>query len=142
MKKDIIVAVGVGFFLGVVLAIFLINSPNIFKKGNTANIQNIQPSLIPQVSTTPELTLTIDKPVQNFISSEKNIEVSGKYSEGSSIIIESNIEVKTIKVSKDGLFTDKINILEGVNEIYITAIKENLEPVSQTITVFYTPEKL
>lgn len=144
MRKDIIIAVGIGFVLGSAVAIFLINLPNIFKQESKLQLQNMVASPTPSESTkTAESTpLVVDQPSDNQIFSEKNITVSGKYPAGNTIIIETDDDVKLVKVSPNGEFSEKINIPEGASNIYLTAYNNDQELKTQILTVFYTPEKL
>ena len=144
MNRDIVVAVGIGFVLGSALAIFSINLPNILKQDNKSPVQNIlqSPTSPPISNVEEETSLTVTIPSENQIFPEENIQVAGKYIAGRTILIETKDEVKATKVASSGDFDEKIHIVEGANDIYVTAYDNNQEPRTQMITVFYTPEKL
>lgn len=144
MKKEIFAAVGIGFILGSLLAVALINLPNIIKKDSKSLIQNIAPSPTSSaVSTANETTaLAISSPGENQILTEKTIQVAGIYLPEKTVIIETDNDFKATRTNKDGEFSEKLNINEGVSDIYITSFDNNQEPVTKTITVYYTAEKL
>lgn len=144
MKKDVIIAVIIGFILGGSLALTATNLPNLLKKA--------KPSLVSDSATTSpspsvsikesEIKLEVEKPENESISEEKTITVSGKTKPGNIVFVETDTKGEGGEADKDGNFMEKITLNEGSNTIYIASYDEKGESATKTITVFYTEEKL
>lgn len=144
MKKDIVIAVIIGFVLGGSMALAAVNLPNILKKTKPSTITELTSlSPAPSVSIKPvEIELTIEKPKNESISEKKTIEISGKTKPGNIVFIETDIQTKGLEAKEDGSFTEEISLGQGANIIYIASYNEKGVSNSKTITVFYTEEKL
>lgn len=144
MKKDVIIAITVGFALGAATALLAVNFPtlvNTIKNQQVVNIPSITPLPSPLLK---ELTLklNIEKPENESVVSTKNITISGKAEPSNVVYAVSDIDSNITEVSQNGIFSISLNISEGVNNIYVTADNEKGEDETKILTVFYTPEKL
>ncbi len=144
MKRDITLAIIVGFIIGVIVALILTNLPKIVKEG--IKLQNSKPIATPTIiqvqNTTSSLDLTLDTPVNESISDTKIIEVSGSTKSHTTVFIESEIDQITVESNDTGAFTGKINLNEGVNAIFLTVYDEAGNSNTKNLNIFYTTEKL
>lgn len=71
--------------------------------------------------------LEVAYPATDILTEEKFIEVKGKTIEGAHVVING----QTVFVEEGGIFTEKVNLLDGINEIKISSkkdhSKENIE---------------
>ena len=144
MKRDIILAIIVGFIIGVIVALILTNLPKIVKEG--IKLQSSKPIATPTViqvkNTTSSLELTLDLPKDESISDTKSIEVSGQTKASMTVFIESEIDQMTVESNDAGGFAAKINLSEGVNTIFLTVYDEAGNSNTKNLNIFYTTEKL
>lgn len=142
MKKDVLVAIGVGFILGTVVALAATNLPQIIKTLKVP-IVNQPPSPTPQVTTAPQnQEFTIDAPADESVAETKTIDISGTTRGGKMILIETATDNTTVNLDDSGRFTGKLNLTEGVNTIYVTLYDDNGNSATKTLNVYYTTEKL
>ncbi len=142
MKRDIIIAVIIGFIAGSIIAVTAVNLPNLIK--NTRGKFN-SGSIITPVPTpkSPEIIkLEITNPQNQFLSPNKILEIRGKSKPGSIILLASDTDNKIKEASDDGNFVDKLELTEGINNIQITALDENGEYITKELSVYYTSEQL
>ncbi len=142
MKRDIIIAVIIGFIAGSIIAITAVNLPNLIQntkvKFNSGGIITPVPSpKLPEI-----INLEITSPKDQFLSPNKTVEIQGKSKPGSTILLSSDTDNKIKEASGDGIFADKLDLTEGINNIQITALDENGEYITKELTVYYTSEQL
>lgn len=143
MKKDVIIAIIIGFVLGGLSAIFVTNLPNLIKAGKDSTKREVSISPTPIFKMGSESGfLTIQNPTDRTLSETKNIELNGKTKPGAIVLLENDLDSKVIEVSSDGSFTNKLTLSEGANLINITSYNENGVGDSKNLTVYYTSEKL
>lgn len=147
MKKDVIVAVVIGFVIGGTAALAITNIPSLLKTAQKSRSEEIasttsSPSPDVQKVQNGESQLTIEKPEHEKIAEEKVVTVSGKSKPGNIIIIDTDLESQTATAADNGSFSGKITLGEGTNTLYVTSYDASGEKNEKTITVFYTAEKL
>ena len=144
MKKDVTLAVIVGFVIGAIAAFVIVNLPSLMKKGSTKTTipaTNLTPSPVARITTAPE-GFTIQEPKDESIASEKSITIKGKAQPASIIVVDTSIDSIAKAAASDGTFEVPITIGEGGNQISITEYTEKGEGETKTITIFYTTEKI
>ncbi len=149
MKKDVLVAVAIGFLIGGSAALALTNIPSLLKTTQKSRSEQIATTISPSISENispkiqnDENLLTVETPQQESISEEKTVAVVGKSKPGNTVIIDTDLESQVATSAADGTFSGKVNLGEGANTLYITSYDDKGEKTEKTITVFYTPEKL
>lgn len=144
MKKDVLIAGCIGFFIGSIGALTVTHLPNLIQEVTKKQITK-QTSLSPVPSIAQivpkESLLSIDQPPDGSISDDKRIKISGKSQKGSVILIDTDWDSQIVESASDGTFSSNLTISEGANQIQVTSYNQDTEN-SKTITVFYTPEKL
>lgn len=143
VKKDILIALSVGVFVGAVAALVFINLPNILNK--TIKPLNTLPSTN-GLTTNNQITkpdeLTIESPADNLVSDSKNLNVEGKTTINNVVLIETDFDNKISIASGGGSFKFPVTLSEGVNKIYVTSYNNSGEGITKSLNVFYTSEKI
>lgn len=144
MKKDVTVAVIVGFILGAVVAITFVNLPKLLKKGSDV-AQNVSfPSITPTITTTisPSENLIIDEPSDESIVAKNSVNIVGKTKANNTIVAVSEVDGIIKTASDDGSFSFPFKLSEGGNKIYIATYDKNGTSETKILTLFYTVEEL
>jgi hypothetical protein len=145
MKNDVVIAIIIGFFLGAIAALIVVNIPSIVntgKKNLTAISKSQESSPTPTPTKTAKFTIEISEPMDNEIAKTNKITIKGKTINNSQLMLEGKNETTAVLTSADGSFTGETGLSEGYNEITITVYNQSGESISKSIKVFYTPEKL
>lgn len=144
VKKDIGVAIFIGFLLGVAVALLATNLPKIIKEGIKYSQQLPLPTAVPTSieNTAAKLEFTLDTPQNDSIVGSEIIEVAGQAKEGQTIVVESSNDHLIMEASGSGNFAGKLNLLEGANKIYVTAYNSDGNFNAKTVNVYFTTEKL
>jgi hypothetical protein len=145
MKKDIIIAVIVGFVLGVGSALLIVNLPSLLtllKRTAPSQLATINPTpTLPTVSNTSSL-LTLESPAPESIATSKNIQITGKTAPGTILVLTTERDNSPYEASESGNFAFPLSLKEGANTAIITAYNESGEAETKTLTIYYTSEKL
>lgn len=140
MNKDAILATLIGFAIGLLITGLLLLGPNI-----TKSLPKIKlPTKVSAPTPTPtpvRFGVTIESPLADAIENTTDLLVSGVASPGSTVVIAGSVDDTAVAAQADGTYAGKITLLEGKNDIVVTAYLQTKQ-VSQSITVYYTPETL
>ena len=88
------------------------------------------------------LTLDLTSPDDEVLSFSQDLEISGKTSPGSEILISSADNDMVISSKPDGAFTGDFNLSEGTNQIKIVVFDKNGDQKEVDRTVYYSKEKI
>lgn len=147
MRKEVIVAIVLGFTLGLVIT-FGIWSAN--------NALTQQKKLARQETATPEMTtatptatvnssafsLTIVKPENESISNTDKVTLSGTTSPNTKVAIMWETGEQILQADKNGDFDTDISLVNGINEIIVTAYSNLGEEINKTVNIVYTTEQI
>ena len=149
MNKDALLATFIGFGIGLLITGAFLFGPNIvstlprlsFTLPNLS-FGSSQPQVSPIPSPETRVTgLTVTVPIQEAFVSDEDLLVSGTAPAGSTIVI-AGVQNETVATaSSDNTFAGKLTLVEGKNDIVVTAYIEQKEEISR-LTVYYTPEQL
>ncbi|MFC1646763.1 hypothetical protein ACFL1A_00630 [Patescibacteria group bacterium] len=149
MNKDIVLATLIGFVIGLIITSSIIFGPKIISSITIPEIKISFPWLDkPNLSndTTGDAkpkdykNITISSPIPDTISENESLLISGTAPAGSTIVVGGFVDEDASVVAKDGKFAGKIALYEGKNDITVTAFTKN-NILTQTLSIFYTPEK-
>ena len=145
MKKDITVALLIGFFVGALVAFLLINLPGFLKSKPKTSTSIAQ--VLPTTSTSQTVTIQIKdieiiNPKDGMVSDNKELKVTGKTKANSIVVFETDSNQFSTLSGSDGNFSQTITLMEGVNNVIISSPLDNGEIKTSMVTVFYTPEKI
>lgn len=139
MRKEIILAIVLGVILGVVI-IFGVNLAN--QSSSTPDLPDNQASPTTQITPTPTPTLQIMSPLDNSVSFEDNLTLTGKTKPDVWVAIIWEEDEAIIKADESGQFKQEIDLIGGENIIEITASDGQGYQESTEITVIYTTAEI
>ena len=147
MNKDALLATIIGFGIGLVITGALLLGPSLSKSFPSFSFHKLSLPKFgqqqPQPTPTPqpkELVVVITSPLAEAIEGDERILVSGTALPESLVVIQGESDEDVVKTNGDGAYAGKVGLIEGENQIVVTAYKDG-GSVSQTVTVFYTPEE-
>jgi len=142
MKKETIIAIGLGVLLGVFTSFFFLSSER-KQKPPTKIIPFYSP--VPSKKTTTPIViqnLEIDSPQNNALFEEDKIIIKGHAPKKSLIIIQSPIK-ELVFENKEEKFEKEFPLAYGANQINIYAYPKNIKtPLFKSLTVYYLKNKL
>lgn len=131
------------------LSQFLLLVVGLILLGGLYYIVNVQyqPSLNPFAQgplTMPPKTLRLDldSPSDESIVFESSIIVSGKTSAVKDVLIFTDTQDLIITSKKDGSFSARLNLTEGINRIVATVFDNDGEQRTQERIIYYSKEKI
>jgi len=142
MRKEIIIAIAVGFIIGLIITFGIYTA-------NRALKQKSQPAAeLPSVETPPAPTsppapsLEITEPENNLVVKTDEITVSGKTDAKTTIAILAEDFEDLLLADEEGIFSSEVPLTGGANEIRIVAINKSGEKEEKVITIVYTTAKI
>ena len=154
MRKEVVLAVLMGFVLGLVIAggIFLFGKSGIRLSSSPtvsslSSLTRISPSLptgsqVPLISPASPITLTLASPEDESIVKEDKVSVEGKTAPSATVSLIYENGESLITADEDGNFSESVPLIGGANEITITAFGEEGNEATQTVTVVYTTAEI
>ncbi len=145
MNKDALLATLIGFFIGLLITGLLLAGPNLAKMLPNLKLPTInwpkaqQKTTLTPTPTPADFAVTIDSPLADSIEAKDEILVSGTTSPEAMVVVSGQIDDAVVKVKNDGKYAGKVSLNEGKNEITVTSYLKDKQ-ISQTVTIFYTPE--
>ncbi len=137
MKKEVILAIAIGFFIGLVLTfVFYRSQLNSQETGFLSPLPSNQGQN--QNSSSEKLTLTILSPIDQSISTEAQTSIIGKTNPLFWVVIMGEKGEKMIQADNQGNFQISLLLISGENEIVATALNDQGEKTSQTLTIVYS----
>ena len=143
MKKEVVLAIIIGFGIGLAATFGIFNARKALKEAE--QIQTPQASSEENKINSPISTvqiLSLASPLDQSIVKENKIAVSGTTSPSSWIVILAEKGEKLIQADKKGNFETEISLISGENEIEVQAISEAGEKTSKVITVVYSTAEI
>ena len=142
MRKEVFIAITIGFALGLVITFGIWTASKALKE--TAPKKEVPPQITEEQlpTPTPQALLVIISPEDNSISNKEKIEVSGKTSAGTTVVVLYEEGEKIIEANSEGNFTTEITLIEGSNEITVSAYNKEGNEVSKTLSVVYSTAEL
>ena len=143
MKKEVILAITIGFVIGLVLTFFIYKS----QLGRNAGNEILSPlannnEILTQTSPAFEKSLKIISPIDQSISQDGKTTIVGSNSPLSWILIMGEKGEKIVQADDKGNFTTDLLLVSGENEIIITAIEPDGTQISKTLTVVYSTAEI
>lgn len=142
MKRDIVIAIIIGFITGSVIAITAVNLPNLLKNKSTGPNTVSSITIIPTPKSPEIIKLDITSPKDKSLIASKSIEIQGISNPKATILISSDSDNKVREVDGDEKFSEKMDLAEGINIFQISSIDDQGNYITKELTVYYTSEKL
>lgn len=135
MRKEAIIAIILGLFLGLVFTIGIYTANQAVKDKKTEQtIETTQTS----PSSSPAIGFQLTEPENNIVVSQPNIKISGQSS--SEAVIAAYSEAKEVfsQADESGDFSFDFPLSAGSNQITITSIDKEENQQTARVTVVYT----
>jgi len=142
MKKEVLIAIVIGFGLGLVIAFGIWSANKALKQpvSETAPEQQVLPSPTPTLSI--ELFLIVNSPEDNTISEKETIIVSGQTITDTIVVLLYNQGEKILETDENGEFNTEIPLAGGVNEIKVAAYDQDGNQVEKILSVVYSTAQI
>lgn len=147
MRKEVLVAIIVGFALGLVITFGIWSANKALKTQKEQEQQqasSITTTVTPgsNVTPTPSFFLSIIKPENESVLNQQKITVSGSTIPNAELVILWESGESIIEADDTGNFSTEIGLISGINEINVTALSEDGEETTEIINVVYSTEKI
>ena len=143
IEKDVILAIIVGVVIGGLTAFMTLFLPKFLSKSPSSQIETEtanEEELIPTLSA--ESSLTLENPQNESIFSEDEITVSGKTRASALLVVISPVDEQAIEADDKGNFETEISLEEGDNEITVTVYNDDKQEETKSVTVYYSEEEI
>ena len=143
MKKEILIAIIIGFILGLIIT-FGIWTANKSLKNGVQNKQKTEENLpTPTPSQNEEgIFLEITSPLNNDIISKEDITIEGQTKPQAVIAIIYQEGEELIQADSQGNFSADITLVGGANEIQISAYDDQNNEAKKTLDLIYSTAKI
>lgn len=141
VRKEILIAIVVGFALGMVITFGIWNANKALKSQQASQ----QPSLA--ITSEKEQSSPVDKtslflkiisPEDNLLSAQEKIQLAGEANSDATVVITYSEGEQVITPDGSGKFQTEITLMGGANEIIITAYDPDGNEIKKTINVVYS----
>lgn len=135
MRKEILFAIFAGAIFGLIIA-FGVWRANIALKPSTGTSTTTESPETP----TAEFGITIAKPLDTQVLTERTTIVSGITKANAWVAISTEDEDYIVEADEEGSFEQEVDLVGGVNEIIITAFDEEGASIEEKITIVFSSE--
>jgi hypothetical protein len=146
MKKEILIAIVIGFILGLVITFGIWTANKSLQENNNtpkAQENENQPIVSQNSQTTEEkISLTITSPQNNLLLDQEKVEIIGKTSPSANVVILFEDGEEIIQADGQGDFKEEIILNGGVNEITVTAIDQSGNEISKVLNLVYSTAQI
>lgn len=145
MKKEILIAIIIGFVLGLVITFGIWTANKSLKEGTSTQSSQItekEINITPSPQAEEKLPLTIISPENNALVNQEKLEIVGKTSPKSMVAIIYEEGEKIIEADEKGDFTMEITLVGGGNEINISAFDSQNNEASKNLNIVYSTAEI
>jgi len=145
MKKEILIAIIIGFVLGLVITFGIWTANKSLKEGATTQSKEVaenETNITPSPQAEEKLPLTIISPENNTLVNQEKLEIVGKTSPKAMVAIVYGEGEKIIEADEKGDFKQEITLVGGGNEITISAFDNEGNEVSKTLNLVYSTAEI
>lgn len=135
MKKEVILAIVIGFSLGLVITFGIYTARQALNRHQSAN-----PSPSPQSApaATPVHSLTLTAPEDEAVLSQPTATVSGMTTANALVTLFTESEELLVYADAGGKFSAPITLVGGANDITVTAITPDGLTATAQLTLIYS----
>jgi hypothetical protein len=143
MKKEVFIAIVIGFALGLLITFGIWTANKALKTQSEAPTEETKTETVVEPTPTPTgFTLTILSPEDDALIDTSKTELKGSSVAQAVIVIVAEKEEKIIEADENGSFATEVSLIRGINEITITAFNQEGEKTSQTLNVVYSTAEI
>ncbi|MDP2632564.1 MAG: hypothetical protein Q8P25_02485 [Candidatus Curtissbacteria bacterium] len=139
MRKEVIIAIILGFALGLVITFGVWTANKALKDKDS---QSTAEEVSPISQTTPTISpavfsLSILSPEDQSVQDKNKITLTGTTEPGSQVIIISQLEEDIVETDASGKFSSNLTLDTGTNQITVTAVNQDGDEATKNIDVVY-----
>lgn len=147
MKKEVFLAIAIGFALGLVITFGIWTANKSLKSlpqpSPTSTDQTLDnPKATPNPTPVSNFQLTISAPDDEAVLATNKVTVTGKTAEKATVVLVYENASQIISADASGNFTADITLVTGYNVILITAFDKLGNSAQSQLTVTYTTAKI
>lgn len=116
MKKEVLIAIVVGFSLGLVITFGIYRAQKSIRDQRVQDVEQAE-----ELEETEKHQLTVTQPKENEISSDEELTVSGITSKDSVVTVVSQEDEIALLTDEFGNFTAQISLTGGANTVLVTS---------------------
>jgi hypothetical protein len=140
MRKEVIIAILIGFGLGLVITFGIWTANRALQEAPGEETSTTAP--VEETTPTSAFSLTINQPEDNSISAEEEITLSGSTRPGGVVVVLYEEGEKILEANEEGEFETEITLVGGSNEIKVSAYDNEGNEVGQTLTIVYSTAEI
>ena len=141
MRKELFVAIVLGFGIGLVIVFGIITARSALRKHNIvtkngATSSTISPNPSPTAAATNVLTIT--DPQDGEVVTTDKVTLRGKTSPGANIVISTEKADVLAAADDSGSFSSDVSFLSGANDIQVVSFRASQGRSEMTMTIVYS----
>jgi len=141
MRKEVIIAIVAGIAFGVILAFGIWRANSALKEEVTTEI--VESEVVSTPSPTPdELDIALARPTNYDVLTSSPSVITGVTQPDSWIIVSGEVKDYYLKSDDTGKFEQEVEFVGGVNQLIITAYKQDGKSVTDNLLIVYSTEFL
>lgn len=140
MRKEVILAIVIGFSLGLAMTFFVYKTQ--FQNSKTTIVSPLPEQVDISPTAVPSQALSLTSPIDQSIAKEGKTSVSGVTIPLSWVLILGEKGEKMIKTNEKGNFETDLLLTSGENEIKVTVLGEKGDEISKTVTIVYSTAEI
>jgi hypothetical protein len=142
MKKEVFIAILSGLILGVIITFGIYTANRSLEQHKAKRAESSQNGPSPSPLMAEAKTLTITSPENNTLVNQSELNLSAiAWPEAVIAVITEKDEILT-QADQEGIFTVKLNLIKGFNELTIIATDESGDTQTQNLIVTYSTAKI
>jgi hypothetical protein len=142
MRKEVLIAIAIGFLVGILIAYGVYTANRAVKQTETQTKNSILSSAAPSPITQNEFMLNINEPENNLVFNTPQATISGQTEPEATVAIISEEQEELITADSQGFFSSSINLISGVNEIKVITIKKTGEQQEKILNLVYSKAEI
>ena len=136
MKKEVLIAIIVGFSLGLIITFGIYRAQKSLSE--RAESKNTDQNTT-QIESTANISLSITQPEDGSITNKDTITIGGISKKNALITIISPEDHKSVQADELGNFSVEFSLDVGENQIHISSFSDDNTKQEKTISVVYSP---
>lgn len=142
MKKEVIIVVFLGIIIGAIVMYGIYTARTAITKQQSSPTQELTQISEPTATPTLSHKLIITEPLDETITDQENIAITGKTSPNAILTIIGSENEYLLTADRDGNFSTQISLSGGANQITVSAFNENGDKDETTLTLVYSTAQL
>lgn len=142
MRKEVVIAIILGFALGLVITFGIWKANKALKKEEPEAVPTVAEEVTPEATPTPAFSLEIISPADESISDKRKITITGKTQPGSVVAIAAELGEELVETDEVGNFKVEVSLISGINEIEITAFGPEGDEASRSLNIVYSTAEI